>query len=37
MFESRWRFHLTEWAQRAGARDERYAECWAGLQDHFTS
>ena len=21
MFESRWRFHLTEWAQRAGARD----------------
>jgi homogentisate 1,2-dioxygenase len=35
MFESRWRFHLTEWAQRAGARDERYADCWAGLQDHF--
>jgi homogentisate 1,2-dioxygenase len=35
MFESRWRFHLTEWAQRAGARDERYADCWAALQDHF--
>jgi homogentisate 1,2-dioxygenase len=35
MFESRWRFHLTDWAQRAGARDERYADCWAALQDHF--
>jgi homogentisate 1,2-dioxygenase len=35
MFESRWRFHLTEWAQREGARDAGYADCWAGLQDHF--
>jgi homogentisate 1,2-dioxygenase len=35
MFESRWRFHLTDWAQRAGARDDNYADCWAGLQDHF--
>jgi homogentisate 1,2-dioxygenase len=35
MFESRWRFHLTEWAQRAGARDDNYADCWAGLQNHF--
>ncbi len=35
MFESRWRFHLTEWAQRAGAREANYADCWAGLQDHF--
>ncbi len=35
MFESRWRFHLTEWAQRAGARDDAYADCWAPLQDHF--
>jgi homogentisate 1,2-dioxygenase len=35
MFESRWRFHLTDWAQRVGARDERYADCWAALQDHF--
>jgi homogentisate 1,2-dioxygenase len=35
MFESRWRFHLTEWAQRAGARDDAYADCWAPLADHF--
>ena len=35
MFESRWRFHLTEWAQRAGARDDAYADCWAPLKDHF--
>jgi len=35
MFESRWRFHLTEWAQRAGARDLNYADCWAPLEDHF--
>ena len=35
MFESRWRFHLTEWALRDGARDLRYADCWAPLQDHF--
>jgi len=35
MFESRWRFHLTDWAQRAGARDAHYADCWAGLQDRF--
>jgi homogentisate 1,2-dioxygenase len=35
MFESRWRFHLTEWAQRAGARDLNYADCWSGLRDNF--
>jgi homogentisate 1,2-dioxygenase len=35
MFESRWRFHLTDWAQREGACDTHYADCWAGLQDHF--
>jgi homogentisate 1,2-dioxygenase len=35
MFESRWRFHLTEWALREGARDLRYADCWAPLADHF--
>ena len=35
MFESRWRFHLTEWALRDGARDLRYADCWAPLGDHF--
>jgi homogentisate 1,2-dioxygenase len=35
MFESRWRFHLTEWALRDGARDLHYADCWAPLKDHF--
>jgi homogentisate 1,2-dioxygenase len=35
MFESRWRFQLTEWAQRAGARDPNYADCWSGLGDNF--
>ncbi|MBN8493322.1 MAG: homogentisate 1,2-dioxygenase [Burkholderiales bacterium] len=35
MFESRWRFHLTEWALRDGARDLRYVDCWAPLADHF--
>ena len=35
MFESRWRFQLTEWALRDGARDDRYADCWAPLKDNF--
>lgn len=35
MFESRWRFHLTEFALNADTLDRRYAECWAGLGDHF--
>ena len=35
MFESRWCFHLTEWAQRDGARDLNYADCWTPLADHF--
>jgi len=36
MFESRWRFRPTAWALRDGALDTRYADCWSGLQDHFT-
>jgi homogentisate 1,2-dioxygenase len=35
MFESRWRFHLTEFALRCGALDTTYAQCWAGLRDNF--
>jgi homogentisate 1,2-dioxygenase len=31
MFESRWRFHPTEYAMNNGALDPRYAECWVGL------
>jgi homogentisate 1,2-dioxygenase len=37
MVESRWRFRPTAWAMRPGARDTRYAECWAGLQDRFAA
>jgi homogentisate 1,2-dioxygenase len=36
MFESRWRFHPTEFALRTSAFDKNYADCWAGLKDHFT-
>ena len=36
MFESRWRFHPTEFALRDSAFDETYADCWAGLKDRFT-
>ena len=35
MFESRWRFHPTEFALTCGALDIAYAECWAGLKDRF--
>ena len=35
MFESRWRFHPTEFALKGGALDAAYADCWAGLQDRF--
>lgn len=35
MFESRWRLRPTAWAMRDGARDLAYADCWAGLKDHF--
>jgi homogentisate 1,2-dioxygenase len=35
MFESRWRFHLTEFALQGGALDRAYADCWAGLADNF--
>jgi len=35
MFESRWRFHPTEFALNGGALDRNYAACWAGLADHF--
>jgi homogentisate 1,2-dioxygenase len=35
MFESRWRFHPTEFALSGGALDSDYAQCWAGLQDQF--
>ena len=35
MFESRWRFHPTEFALKGGALDTNYAGCWAGLADHF--
>ena len=35
MFESRWRFHPTEFALNGGALDKQYAACWTGLGDHF--
>ena len=36
MFESRWRFRPTEFAMTDGALDSGYANCWAGLADHFS-
>jgi homogentisate 1,2-dioxygenase len=36
MFESRGRFHPTEWALQSEQLDRRYADCWAGLKDRFT-
>ncbi|RJG05506.1 homogentisate 1,2-dioxygenase [Noviherbaspirillum cavernae] len=35
MFESRWRFHATEFALNGGALDSGYASCWANLKDNF--
>lgn len=35
MFESRWRFHPTEFALNEAPLDKAYADCWAGLGDHF--
>jgi len=35
MFESRWRFHPTEFALECGALDTAYADCWRGLKDQF--
>ena len=35
MFESRWRFHPTEFALNSGALDSAYADCWSGLKDNF--
>jgi len=35
MFESRWRFHPTEFALTGGALDTSYADCWSGLGDRF--
>ena len=36
MFESRWRFHPTEFALKTAQLDTHYADCWSGLQDRFT-
>jgi homogentisate 1,2-dioxygenase len=36
MFESRWRFQPSAFALSCSALDASYAECWSGLQDHFT-
>ena len=36
MFESRWRMRPTAFAMGHAALDRRYAECWAGLTNHFT-
>ena len=35
MFESRWRFHPSEFAMSGGALDPAYADCWAGLAVNF--
>lgn len=37
MFESRWRFHPTGFALNEAPLDAAYADCWAGLGDHFTA
>ena len=37
MFESRYRFIPTEYAMQSPALDNDYADCWAGLKDHFDS
>ena len=37
MFESRLRFIPTALALNSPQRDARYADCWAGLKDRFTS
>ena len=36
MFESRWRFRPTAWALRRRRARPAYADCWAGLADHFS-
>jgi homogentisate 1,2-dioxygenase len=35
MFESRWRMRPTAWALQPALLDGAYAQCWAGLADHF--
>lgn len=35
MFESRWRFHPTEFALKQAPLDAAYADCWSGLGDQF--
>jgi homogentisate 1,2-dioxygenase len=35
MFESRYRFIPTNFALQSPALDTDYADCWAGLKDHF--
>ncbi|MGC3985814.1 MAG: homogentisate 1,2-dioxygenase [Pseudorhodoferax sp.] len=35
MFESRYRFIPTAWALNSAPLDHDYADCWAGLKDHF--
>jgi homogentisate 1,2-dioxygenase len=35
MFESRWRFHPTEFALHGAGLDRSYADCWAALADRF--
>ncbi|KQP02069.1 homogentisate 1,2-dioxygenase [Pseudorhodoferax sp. Leaf265] len=35
MFESRYRFIPTAWALNTAPLDHDYADCWAGLKDHF--
>ncbi|MBC8056962.1 MAG: homogentisate 1,2-dioxygenase, partial [Rhizobiales bacterium] len=35
MFESRYKFIPTEFALQSPQLDTNYADCWAGLNDHF--
>ena len=37
MFESRWRFKVTDFALHGGALDAGYAECWRPLADRFAT
>lgn len=36
MFESRYVFHVTRWALESPALQTDYAQCWNGLERHFT-
>jgi homogentisate 1,2-dioxygenase len=36
MFETRFAQHLTQYAASLSTLQDNYADCWKGLQNHFT-